>query len=690
MTDATPTPFHDLAAFTALPRCAGLIVSPDGRRLVTAVATPDADGTRYRTALWEVDPAGVRPARRLTRGDPGEHDAAFTPAGDLLFLSARPVPGGTDDDPPPALWTLPAGGGEARGDRHPARWAGRAGRRPGRGNGRLARRRRCPAPSPPTTTRRRRAARKDAKVTAILHEGTPVRFWDHDLGPDRPRLLAACPITAERRRDCRSGSTSPRPRRRARAGGVRRHPGRVDGARDLAGRRAARRVAAGAGRAGRPGRQERRTALLDDPGHTVDGPVAVSPDGRWVACLRTRRTSAIEPPDVRCVVVPVDGGEARDIAPGWDRWVTDARVDARLRGPRRDRRRHRPRAAAPRRPRHRDRRPAHRRRRRLHRPGGRAGRRRVRAAQRRRRPARPGPARSRGPGAPIPTPLPPPAPAPPLPGTLTEVTATAADGTALRAWLVLPDGASADAPAPLLLWVHGGPLSSWNGWHWRWNPWVMAAHGYAVLLPDPALSTGYGRAFVTRGWGRWGAEPYTDVLALTDAAERLPEIDAGAHRRDGRLVRRLPGQLGRRAHRPLHRRRDAREPVGARPVRPHYRRPGLLAPRAHPAGAGRVQPAPARRRDPHADAGDPRRPRPPGADRRGAAAVVRSDGPLLRPGARTSSCTSPTRTTGCCGRHTPGSGTPPCWPSSTTTCTGPTGWSRICCAEAVVRPPEPG
>jgi dipeptidyl aminopeptidase/acylaminoacyl peptidase len=91
---------------------------------------------------------------------------------------------------------------------------------------------------------------------------------------------------------------------------------------------------------------------------------------------------------------------------------------------------------------------------------------------------------------------------------------------------VLPDGASAATPAPLLLWIHGGPLSSWNGWHWRWNPWVMAAHGYAVLLPDPALSTGYGRAFVTRGWGRWGAEPYTDVLALTDAAERLPEIDA--------------------------------------------------------------------------------------------------------------------------------------------------------------------
>ena len=23
------------------------------------------------------------------------------------------------------------------------------------------------------------------------------------------------------------------------------------------------------------------------------------------------------------------------------------------------------------------------------------------------------------------------------------------------------------APAPLLLWVHGGPVMSWNAWSWR-------------------------------------------------------------------------------------------------------------------------------------------------------------------------------------------------------------------------------
>ena len=119
-----------------------------------------------------------------------------------------------------------------------------------------------------------------------------------------------------------------------------------------------------------------------------------------------------------------------------------------------------------------------------------------------------------------------PAPALKMPGTLTEVQATAADGTKLRSWLVLPEGAGKDQPAPLLLWVHGGPVASWNAFSWRWTPWLLAARGYAVLLPDPALSTGYGQDFIQRGWGRWGEEPYTDLMALTDAAEAREDIDA--------------------------------------------------------------------------------------------------------------------------------------------------------------------
>src|SRR6185503_16802376 len=37
----------------------------------------------------------------------------------------------------------------------------------------------------------RRKARRDADVNAILHDGYPIRFWDHDLGPGERRLLTA-------------------------------------------------------------------------------------------------------------------------------------------------------------------------------------------------------------------------------------------------------------------------------------------------------------------------------------------------------------------------------------------------------------------------------------------------------------------------------------------------------------------
>jgi dipeptidyl aminopeptidase/acylaminoacyl peptidase len=48
-----------------------------------------------------------------------------------------------------------------------------------------------------------------------------------------------------------------------------------------------------------------------------------------------------------------------------------------------------------------------------------------------------------------------------------------------------------------------------------------------VLLPDPALSTGYGQDFIQRGWGAWGGPPFDDLMAATDAACADPRIDAG-------------------------------------------------------------------------------------------------------------------------------------------------------------------
>ena len=50
----------------------------------------------------------------------------------------------------------------------------------------------------------------------------------------------------------------------------------------------------------------------------------------------------------------------------------------------------------------------------------------------------------------------------------------------------------------------------------------MAARGYAVLLPDPALSTGYGRQFIARAHRDWGARPFADIMAATEAAAARP------------------------------------------------------------------------------------------------------------------------------------------------------------------------
>jgi len=53
----------------------------------------------------------------------------------------------------------------------------------------------------------------------------------------------------------------------------------------------------------------------------------------------------------------------------------------------------------------------------------------------------------------------------------------------------------------------------------------LAARGWAVLLPDPGLSQGYGDDVVQRAWGQWGPVPFADLMAITDAVVARPDID---------------------------------------------------------------------------------------------------------------------------------------------------------------------
>lgn len=522
------TAFSDLESYNALPRLSGLVLSPDGTRLVTAVATLDPKATKFVTALWEVDPSGERPARRLTRSAKGEGGAAFTPAGDLLFTSGRPDPEAKDgDDEVTDLWLLPVGGGEARAVAH--RKAGLSNLVVAKdapalvlGSGVM------PHAADDEADEQLRKDRKEKKVAAILHTGYPVRFWDHDLGPDAPHwfvgALETPPATAgtvEPRVTLRDATPDAGPALFEQHAAISpdgativtswdRHLAKGDVRTELV----AIDVASG----------ERRV-LVSDEGYHATAPT-ISPDGAWVAFGRETLSTPTHAPRIDLAVVPLAGGEVRSLTAGWDRWPEGAvwlpGSDGLLVVADDDGRR--PVFRVP-----------------LDgtvtrvtsddaafgsvqvAPDGRSA-----YALRSSYLAPAHPVRIDL-TAPLPVaaePLPAPAPAPELPGRLEEVETTGLDGSRVRAWLALPHGASADAKAPLLLWIHGGPLGSWNDWSWRWCPWLLVEKGYAVLLPDPALSTGYGQDFVQRGWGQWGGNPFTDLMAATDAALTRPDVDA--------------------------------------------------------------------------------------------------------------------------------------------------------------------
>ena len=106
-----------------------------------------------------------------------------------------------------------------------------------------------------------------------------------------------------------------------------------------------------------------------------------------------------------------------------------------------------------------------------------------------------------------------------------SVTTTSTDGVPIQTFLVKPK--RAEGRLPLALWIHGGPIGmDVDGWHWRWNPLLAVAAGYAVALPNPRGSTGFGQDFIQGIWGNvWGDQCFKDLMAVTDALVARPDID---------------------------------------------------------------------------------------------------------------------------------------------------------------------
>ena len=89
------------------------------------------------------------------------------------------------------------------------------------------------------------------------------------------------------------------------------------------------------------------------------------------------------------------------------------------------------------------------------------------------------------------------------------------DDLPIHGWLVRPPGADPDVRLPLVVNVHGGPSMAWGNWfHGTWHDWgqVLAARGYAVLLPNPRGSTGKGQPFTLANQADLGGKDFEDVI----------------------------------------------------------------------------------------------------------------------------------------------------------------------------------
>lgn len=514
----TASIFHDLTQFVAEPRFSGLALSPAGDRLIAVRTELNQKKNAYVSALWEL-PCGegdTRKPRRLTRGLEGEALAGITNEGDILFTAKRET---GDDDSEQRLFLLPNGGGEARvvAKRH----SGFAGLSIARESGHIALVSGVhPHAKDAEDDARIAKEREDKKFTGILHTGYPVRAWDHDLGPTVSQIFVAEPLDTEdgdAQLELRQ-LTHFAPHERV-SGAQISSDGRFIYAtlnRTVRGINAFSTVVTIDVESGSV------TTLAEEDGahHMLE---AVSPAVDYLLLAREQAVSRTVPLKLEYSIYNCETGERTVTATNFSDWIGCVAIT----------------------------------------PCGKniyftadhegrggifrldvdkgtvelltEGKFHYDALALAERDGSLVALQDAIDQPPLPVRLDPDTrevsridaaiEAPEIPGDLTEFSIEAEDGTRVRSWLCVPKNASETNPAPLLLWIHGGPFGSWNSWSWRWNPWTAVARGYAVLLPDPAISTGYGQGMIDRGWDQLGGSPFDDIMRATKAALERPEID---------------------------------------------------------------------------------------------------------------------------------------------------------------------
>lgn len=97
------------------------------------------------------------------------------------------------------------------------------------------------------------------------------------------------------------------------------------------------------------------------------------------------------------------------------------------------------------------------------------------------------------------------------------------DGLTINAYLYEPI-LKAGERAPGILYIHGGPTSSFNDTY-QSQVQFLAMRGYAVLLPNIRGSSGYGKRFEDANNGCWGRCDLVDVTSGVEYLRTLPFVE---------------------------------------------------------------------------------------------------------------------------------------------------------------------
>jgi dipeptidyl aminopeptidase/acylaminoacyl peptidase len=103
---------------------------------------------------------------------------------------------------------------------------------------------------------------------------------------------------------------------------------------------------------------------------------------------------------------------------------------------------------------------------------------------------------------------------------------TRPDGTEIEYFTMLPAHRTARR-LPLHLDIHGGPHASWPSANRLAQHQAIAAAGYALILPNPRGSSGYGQEFTAACTGDWGGGDCEDILACCDDLIERGVADGG-------------------------------------------------------------------------------------------------------------------------------------------------------------------